>query len=115
MRKRRRSSRGPAGAALAPAVMWMRMPILFAEAFAPATSGKPETMRAVSEKTAAAVEGMVAANMSLASSMATAWLEVATGKHPVAVAERSFRNAQRAAERPFGKRVRANYKRLSQG
>ncbi len=111
-RRRKSSAFALSDAALAPAVIWMRMPILVAEAFSPASQAKPETVRAVSEKLAAAAEGMASAQMSLATSMWGAWFDLAAGKHPSAVAGTAFRNAQRAAERPFKKRVRANFRRL---
>lgn len=113
MRKRRKTYFALPQSALAPAVMWMRMPVLMGEALFHSPAGKPETVRAVSEKIAASAEGVAAAQMSLAASAWGAWFELASGKHPAAITEKAFRGAQRAAETPFNKRVRANYKRLS--
>ena len=87
------------GLMLAPFVVGMRLPLLAMEAQKGGAPGR-ETVRAVSEKIAAAAEGMVAAQLSLLTSMA-----VANG---VAV-ERSLR----AALRPASRRVEANFSRLS--
>ena len=96
---------------LAPAVMAMRTPLLAAEArdFNP---WRLETTRAVSEKLAATTEGMVAAQLSLAHSASTFWLEVFSGATPSLLNGVALERAMHAALKPAGHRVKRNYKRL---
>jgi hypothetical protein len=103
---------------LAPAVAALRAPLLAAEAgeFDPfRTPLGAETTRAVSEKMAAAAEGMVAAQLSLALSTSMFWLEVWSGRTPSLVNGVALERAVHAALRPSGKRVRKNYRRLRNG
>lgn len=99
---------------LAPAVMALRAPLLAAEAggFDP---WRLETTRAVTEKVAAAAEGMVAAQLSLVRSASTFWLELASGATPSLVNGVALERAVHAALKPAGKRVKRNYRRLRKG
>lgn len=97
---------------LAPAVAAMRVPMLMTEA-GDSNPWRVETVRAVSEKAAAAVEGAVAAQVSLAWSAAQFWPEVLSGRTPSLLNGIALERAMHAALKPSGKRVRTNYKRLS--
>ena len=114
-RKRLRSRRSAAvltgNLMLTPAVIAMRLPLLAAEAMA-LDPWRVETVRAVTEKTAAAMEGAVAAQMSLAWSVARFWQSAFAGRaaiRPDAAMER----AVHAALKPASRRVKSNYRRLS--
>ena len=96
---------------LAPAVMALRVPLLAAEAGA-LDPWRLETTRAVTEKVAAAAEGMVAAQLSLVRSASTFWFELASGATPSLVNGVALERAVHAALRPAGKRVKRNYRRL---
>jgi hypothetical protein len=96
---------------LAPAVAALRTPLLVTEA-GDLNPWRVETVRAVSEKSAAAVEGIVAAQMSFAYSMSRFWLEVAQGRSPSLFNGVALEQAVHAALRPSGSRVRQNYSRL---
>jgi len=95
----------------APMVMWMRLPVMAAEA---GNAGGPavETMLAISEKAEAMAEGMLAAQMSLASSAARFWPEVLSGRTPSILNGVAAERSVNAAFGPSGRRVKANYKRL---
>lgn len=97
---------------LAPAVMWLRLPLLAAEA-QEANPFRVETLRAVSEKTAAFAEGAVAAQLSLVQSAARFWPEVLTGRSPSMLNGVAVERSMRAALQPARKRVRSNFRRLS--
>ncbi len=115
MRNPRRSTRAAAtlsrNLALAPAVIAMRMPLLAAEFGKDAIPR--ETMRAVTEKSAAITEGMIAAQMSLAVSASRFWLEVFTGRTPSILNGVALERASHAALAPSGKAVKGNFGRLS--
>lgn len=95
----------------APMVMWMRLPLMAAEA---GKAGRPavETMLAISEKTEALVEGMIAAQLSLAGSAARFWPELLSGRTPSMLNGVAAERSVHAALGPSGRRVKANYKRL---
>jgi hypothetical protein len=97
---------------LAPAVILARLPIMAAEAAANASQGR-ETRRAVTEKTTAAAQGLVAAQVSLAHAMWSFWPEVLSGRVPSLLDGTAARQASDAALRPAGRRVRANHRRLT--
>lgn len=107
----RRAQSVAASLMLAPMVMWLRIPLIAAEAQGSGTVGS-ETMRAISEKGAAMAEGMVAAQISLAHSAARFWPEVLTGQMPSLLSGAAVEHSIEAALRPSGRKVRANYKRL---
>lgn len=96
---------------LAPMVVMMRLPLMAMEgaSMAPAS----ETWRAVAEKHAALVEGMVAAQMSIATSMMRFWPDVMAGRTPSMLSGDAMERSLQAALRPAGKTVRANFRRLS--
>lgn len=114
-RASRRSERNAGALAgnlmLAPAVMALRVPLLAAEA-SELNPWRLETTRAVSEKLAAAAEGMVAAQLSLVRSASTFWLELYDGSTPSLLTGVAFERAVHAALRPAGRRVKKNYRRL---
>jgi hypothetical protein len=114
VRRRASSDAASIGASLmlAPLVIAMRLPLMAAEARAGAELGE-ETMRAVSEKASAAAEGMVAAQMSLFGSAMRFWPEVFSGRTPSLFNGAAAERAVNAALKPSGRRVRANYRRLS--
>jgi len=99
---------------LAPAVMALRAPLLAAEAGG-LDPWRLETTRAVTEKVAAATEGMVAAQLSLARSASVFWLELASGATPSLLNGVALERAFHAALKPAGRRVKRNYKRLKRG
>ena len=114
--KRSRTRRKPrtmhADFRLAPAVMALRMPTIIAEA-RDTKSLRTETGRAGSEKMAAAAEGMVAAQMSMAQSASQFWFELMTGRPPALLSVVAAQRAMNAALKPAGGKVRKNYRRLS--
>lgn len=96
---------------LAPAVMALRAPLLTAEA-GRLDPWRAETTRAVTEKVAAAAEGMVAAQLSLARSAASFWPELLSGATPSLINGVAFERAVHAALKPAGQEVKKNYRRL---
>jgi hypothetical protein len=97
---------------LAPAVMALRMPILVGEAFA-SSGGRPETVRAVAEKLAAASEGMALAQLSMFRSAIAFWPLLFAGQPPAAQIGAAVDRSIDAALKPAGREVRANHRRLS--
>jgi len=97
---------------LVPMVATMRLPLMLTE---PRGSGRigVETLKAVTEKTSAFAEGLMAANLSYANSMMSFWPEMLAGKTPSLLSGAALEHSLHAALKPSGKRVRANYKRLS--
>ena len=93
-------------------VMMFRMPLLAAEANG-SDPWRMETTRAVAEKAAATLEGMMAAQMALTSSLWSFWPEVISGKVPSLMNGRTLRIASDAALKPAARRVKANFRRLS--
>jgi hypothetical protein len=109
------TTRLPGGAQnfmLAPWVVAWRLPIMAAE-IQQETAWSGETMRAASEKVAAAFEGALAAQLSLFGSTLTFWPQVLAGRSPSAVTQIAFKRATEAAIRPASRRVKANFRRLS--
>ncbi len=98
---------------LAPMVMWMRIPLLAAEARQPTGLPGAETVKAVTEKSAAIVQGAVAAQVSMFGSAMRFWPEVLSGKTPALFNGAAAEHAFHAALRPAGREVKANYRRLS--
>ncbi len=112
LRASRQSTAIAGGLMLAPMVMAMRLPVMATEA----RNGKMlkgESMSAVTEKTAAMAEGMVAAQMSYFNSAMQFWPEVLSGKTPSVLNGVAAQRSVTAALRPASKRVKANYRRLS--
>jgi hypothetical protein len=111
-----RKSRKAAAAAtadlmLAPMVAWLRLPALAGEALSASPPGR-ETVAAVSEKAAAAAEGMAAAQLALAGSLMSFWPEVLSGRTPSLLSGAAAERALHAALRPTRRRVKANLRRL---
>src|SRR5262245_35249582 len=98
---------------LAPMVMWMRMPLLAAEARAQSGLPGAETIQAVTEKGLATAQGVAAAQMSMASSAMRFWPELLAGRTPSVLSGVAAERALHAALRPAGRKVKANYRRLS--
>lgn len=97
---------------LAPMVMAMRLPVMATEAH----NGKMlkgESLAAMTEKTAAMAEGIVAAQMSYFQSAMQFWPEVLSGKTPSVLNGVAAQRSVTAALRPASKRVKANFRRLS--
>lgn len=97
---------------LAPMVVMMRLPLMLTEARGSGQIGT-ETLKAVTEKAAAVAEGLVAAQVSYIGAMMRFWPEVLAGKTPSVLSGAALEHSMHAALGPSGKRVRANYKRLS--
>lgn len=98
---------------LAPAVVAMRLPLMAAEARAGNGAPMVETMLAVSEKAEAMVEGALAAQLSLFVSATKFWPAVLAGKEPSGLVHGAAERSLKAALKPAGRTVRANYRRLS--
>jgi hypothetical protein len=98
---------------LAPMVVWMRMPLLAAEARTHTGLPGAETVKAVTEKGMAAAQGVAAAQMSMFGSAMRFWPEVLAGKTPAMLNGIAAEQALHAALRPAGRKVKANYRRLS--
>lgn len=97
---------------LAPMVMAMRLPMMASEARSGGVlSG--ESLTAVTEKTTAMTEGMVAAQMSFFQSAMQFWPEVLSGRTPSVLNGVAAQRSVAAALRPASKRVRANFRRLA--
>ena len=97
---------------LAPTVAALRAPLLAVEA-GDINPWRVETVRAMTEKSAAAVEGLVGAQMSMVWSVSNFWMEVAQGKSPSLFNGVAMERAVHAALKPSGSRVRQNYARLT--
>ncbi|MDQ6433053.1 hypothetical protein RB623_03180 [Mesorhizobium sp. LHD-90] len=96
---------------LAPMVMWMRLPLLAAEA--KAGPAGVETMRAVTEKSLAVAQGVAAAQVSMAGAAMRFWPELLSGRTPSMLTGVAAEQALHAALKPIGTKVKANYRRLS--
>lgn len=96
---------------LAPMVVAMRLPLMLAETRPDAIGA--ETLRAVNEKSKAMADGMLAAQMSYWRSAMQFWPEVLAGKTPSLFDGLAAERSMQAALRPAGRRVKANYRRLS--
>ncbi|AMS41970.1 MULTISPECIES: hypothetical protein [Aminobacter] len=97
---------------LAPMVMAMRLPMMATEA----RKGGPlhgESLAAVTEKTTAMAEGMVAAQISYFQSALQFWPEVLSGRTPSVLNGVAAQKSVAAALKPASKRVRANFRRLA--
>lgn len=97
---------------LAPMVMAMRLPVMALEA---RDGGmlRGESLSAITEKTAALAEGMVAAQMSFFQSAMQFWPEVMSGRTPSMLNGVAAQKSVEAAMRPASKRVKANFRRLA--
>lgn len=115
-RRLERASRHSAALAgsfmLAPMVMAMRLPMMATEARA----GGPlrgESLSAVTEKTTAMAEGVLAAQMSYFQSAMQFWPEVLSGRTPSVLNGVAAQRSVAAAMRPASKRVKSNFRRLA--
>jgi hypothetical protein len=97
---------------LAPAVALMRLPLLAGEARG-LDPWRVETTKAVAEKAAALAEGLFAAQLSLAVSVAGFWPEMLSGRVPSILNGVAIERSMHAALAPASRRVEANFRRLS--
>ncbi len=114
MKTVRKKQRHVADAQLAAMVIAMRLPVIVMESMTD-KAGRPEANRAVSEKVAAAVDGVVQAQLSIMNTAATFWLDVMSGKSPASLINTAVSKATDAALKPGRKTLRSNYKRLVPG
>jgi hypothetical protein len=94
----------------APMVIAQRMSRMMLPEFMRTASDRAEDKRMVAEKSKAAADGMVAANLELSSQMMNAWIGMAFGQMPKPMRAADAIGA--AALRPMRQRVKANVKRL---
>ena len=99
---------------LTPAVAFLRLPLLAEEAGG-INPWRVEPTRAMTEKAAAAMEGVVAAQLSLVQSASRFWFEALSGRTPSLLNGVAMERAVHAALAPSGRKVRTNYKRLKSG
>ncbi len=90
---------------LAPMVVFMRLPVMAAEA-GDAGAWGTETALAFNEKAAALAEGVFAAQMSLLVSASRFWPEFLSGRTPSICSGAAIEHSLNAALRPAGRRVR---------
>jgi hypothetical protein len=95
----------------APMVIAQRMSRMMLPEFMRTANDRAEHKRMVDEKTKAAAEGIVAANLELSSQMMNAWIGLAFGKMPQTARAADAIGA--AALKPARRQVKANVKRLS--
>ena len=95
----------------APMVIAQRISRMMLPEFMRTAHDRAEDKRMVEEKTRAAADGMVAANIELGQQMMNAWIGMAFGKMPQPM--RAADAIAAAALKPARRRVKANVKRLS--
>ncbi len=98
---------------LAPFVVGMRLPLMMQEVFA--SNGRPgkETQEAFAEKAAAAAQGVVAAQVAMAGEALLFWPQLMSGKTPSLLSGAAAERALQSALQPAGRKVKANFRRLS--
>ena len=94
----------------APMVIAQRMSRMMLPEFMRTAHDRAEDKRMVAEKTRAAADGVVAANIELGHQMMNAWLGMAFGQVPQPM--RAADAIAAASLKPARRRVRANVKRL---
>jgi ribulose 1,5-bisphosphate synthetase/thiazole synthase len=94
-----------------PMVIAQRMSRMMLPEFMRTASDRAEDKRMVAEKTKAAADGMVAANLELSSQMMNAWIGMAFGQMPKPI--RAADDIASAGLKPMRRQVKANVKRLS--
>jgi ribulose 1,5-bisphosphate synthetase/thiazole synthase len=94
----------------APMVIAQRMSRMMLPEFLRNSNDRAEDKRMVAEKTRAAADGMVAANLELSSQMMDAWIGMAFGQMPKPM--RAADAIAAAGLKPMRRRVKANVKRL---
>lgn len=97
---------------LAPVVAMLRLPVMADETQGGFQIGA-ETMRAVTEKASAMTEGVIEAQLSLMHSAMRFWPEVLSGTTPSLLTGVALERSLHAALAPSGRRVKANFRRLS--
>jgi len=97
---------------LAPAVVWMRLPVMMAQSPGPLGVGT-ELLRAASEKMMASAEGVASAQMSLARSAIGFWPGLMAGSTPWGLTNAAASKAAVALLRPAATAVQRNHRRLS--
>jgi ribulose 1,5-bisphosphate synthetase/thiazole synthase len=94
----------------APMVIAQRMSRMMLPDFMRTANDRAEDKRMVAEKTKAAADGMMAANVELGHQMMSAWMGMAFGKMPQPM--RAADAIAAASLKPARRRVKANVKRL---
>jgi ribulose 1,5-bisphosphate synthetase/thiazole synthase len=94
----------------APMVIAQRVSRMMLPEFMRTSNDRAEDKRMVAEKTKAAADGMVAANLELSSQMMNAWIGMAFGQMPKPM--RAADAVAAAGLKPMRRRVKANVKRL---
>jgi hypothetical protein len=94
----------------APMVIAQRMSRMMLPEFMRTANDRAEDKRMVAEKTKAAADGIVAANLELSSQMMNAWIGMAFGQMPKPM--RAADAIAAAGLKPMRQRVKANVKRL---
>jgi hypothetical protein len=94
----------------APMVIAQRMSRMMLPEFMRTASDRAEDKRMVAEKTKAATDGMMAANLELSSQMMDTWIGMAFGQMPKPMRAADAIGA--AALKPMRRQVKANVKRL---
>lgn len=97
---------------LAPMVVAMRLPLMAMETPAGGLSGG-EVMRAATEKAEAFAEGLIAAQLSYFQSAVGFWPDIFSGRTPSLLSGHAAERSLHAALVPSGRRVKANFRRLS--
>jgi hypothetical protein len=98
---------------LSPMVMAARMPILMYESLNPDPSRRNETNRMVTEKVAAAQEGMLAAQVAFGRAVAENTISMLFGRMPRATPHHTAEAMVQAGLAPAARQVKANAKRLT--
>lgn len=112
-RARSRAGRLPASdLMLAPLVVWMRLPLIAAEAARGEGRGS-ETALATAEKVRAFADGLVAAQTAWWQEAIRFWPDVFAGRVPSLVSGAAAQRSLAAALEPAGRQVRWNLRRLS--
>jgi hypothetical protein len=101
------------GLLLSPMVMAARMPILMYESLNPDPSRRNETNRMVSEKVAAAQEGMLAAQVAFGRAVAENTISMFFGRVPRSTPHNTAEAMMQAGLAPAARAVKANARRLT--
>jgi hypothetical protein len=98
---------------LSPMVMAARMPILMYESLNPDPSRRNETNRMVTEKVAAAQEGMLAAQVAFGRAVTENTISMLFGRMPRSTAHNTAEAMVQAGLAPAARVVKANARRLT--
>jgi hypothetical protein len=98
---------------LSPMVMAARMPILMYESLNPDPSRRNETNRMVTEKVAAAQEGMLAAQIAFGRAVTENAISMLFGRMPRSTPQNTAEAMVQAGLAPAARQVKANARRLT--